>query len=226
PVVDGAILPRHPFEPEAPAISKTKPLIVGTNRDEATFFFMQGRDTEVYDLSEDGLKARLAKEFGGDAGKVHEAYHKSRPEASPTDLYIAIATARMMGVGTNLIAERKYAQRGAPVYKYVFTHESDYLIPGTNYRFRAGHALEIPYKFNNSQGGGGFQAFTKPESVKAARNMSEMWSTFARTGRPAAKGQPQWPAWTPAKRATMMLDAECKVVNDPWPLERQLWEQL
>lgn len=226
PVVDGAILPRHPFDPEAPAISKAKPLIVGTNRDEATFFFMQGRDTGVYNLSEDGLKARLAKEFGGDAGKVHEAYRKSRPETSPTDLYIAIATERMMGVGTNLIAERKYAQRGAPVYKYVFTHESDYVIPGTNYRFRAGHALEIPYKFNNSQGGGGFQAFTKPESVKAARNMSEMWSTFARTGRPAAKGQPQWPAWTPAQRATMMLDAECKVVNDPWPLERQLWEQL
>ena len=41
PVVDGTILPRHPFDPEAPAISKNKPLIVGSNRDETNFFFMQ-----------------------------------------------------------------------------------------------------------------------------------------------------------------------------------------
>ena len=34
PVVDGSILPHHPFDPEAPAISKDKPLIVGYNRDE------------------------------------------------------------------------------------------------------------------------------------------------------------------------------------------------
>src|SRR5438270_13313439 len=29
PVVDGTILPHHPFDPGAPAISKDKPLIVG-----------------------------------------------------------------------------------------------------------------------------------------------------------------------------------------------------
>jgi para-nitrobenzyl esterase len=34
PVVDGAVLPRHPFDPEAPSISKEKPLLVGYNRDE------------------------------------------------------------------------------------------------------------------------------------------------------------------------------------------------
>ena len=33
PVVDGSILPHHPFDPAAPAISKGKPLIVGYNRD-------------------------------------------------------------------------------------------------------------------------------------------------------------------------------------------------
>ena len=65
-----------------------------------------------------------------------------------------------------------------------------------------------------------------PEAVKAAHNMAEMWSTFARTGRPAAKGQPDWPAYTTERRATMEIDAECTVVNDPHPLERALWERL
>ncbi len=225
PVVDGTILPRHPFDPEAPASSKNKPLIVGTNRDEATFFLWHGRDTEAFTLTETSLMQRLAKEFGSDANKVFEAYRKSRPDAAPADLYIAIATARMMGVGTTIIAERKAAQHGAPVYMYIFTHESPWVIPGTQHTFRAGHAIEIPYKFNNT-GIAGFQSVIGPDAEKTAHNMSQMWSTFARTGRPAAKGQPEWPAWTTKERATMMLDAECKVINDPWPLERRLWEEL
>jgi para-nitrobenzyl esterase len=225
PVVDGAILPRHPFDPEAPAISKNKPLIVGVNRDEATFFLWQGKDTEAFNLTEASLKERLGKEFGSDSGKVFETYRQSRPAASPADLYIAIATARLMGVGTAIIADRKFAQHAAPVYVYVFTHESPWVIPGTQHIFGAGHALEIPYKFNNT-GIGGFQSVIGPDAEKTARNMSQMWSTFARTGRPQAEGQPKWPAWTTKERATMMLEAECKVVNDPWPLERRLWEEL
>ena len=225
PVVDGTILPRHPFDPEAPAISKNKPLIVGTNRDEASFFLWQSKDVEAFNLTETNLKERLAKEFGSDSDKVFEAYRKSRPGATATDLYIAIATARMMGAGTTTIAERKFAQQGAPVYMYVFTHESPWLIPGTQHKFGAGHAIEIPYKFNNT-GIGGFQSVIGRDAERTAHNMSQMWSTFARTGRPAANDQPEWPAWTTKERATMMLDADCKVINDPWPLERRLWEEL
>jgi para-nitrobenzyl esterase len=56
--------------------------------------------------------------------------------------------------------------------------------------------------------------------------MSEMWSTFARTGRPAAKGQVGWPEYTTEKRSTMLIDAQCKVLDDPYSLERQLWKRL
>jgi para-nitrobenzyl esterase len=241
PVVDGAVLPRHPFDPEAPAISKEKPLVVGYNRDETVFFFNQQRNKEVFNLTEAALKDRLAKEFEGNAVAIFETYHKSRPEASPSDLYIAITTARMIGIGAMTIAERKTAQRGAPAYMYVFKHENPALIPGTQHKMGTPHAMEITYKFYNvpqpvqqsgnsaQQGGnagGGLMAISRPESVKAAHNMAEMWSTFARTGKPAAKGQPEWPAYTPQSRATMEIDADCKVVDDPYPLERKLWEQL
>ena len=92
--------------------------------------------------------------------------------------------------------------------------------------------MEIPYKFNlvqpaGSQGGrGGGMTVSGPESEKAAHNMSEMWSTFARTGRPSAKGQPEWPAYDTKTRATMEIDAQCRVVNDPYGLERRMWERL
>jgi para-nitrobenzyl esterase len=56
--------------------------------------------------------------------------------------------------------------------------------------------------------------------------MAEMWSVFARTGCPAAKGQPAWPAYTTEERSTMEIDVECKVIRDPYRLEREIWEQL
>jgi para-nitrobenzyl esterase len=238
PVVDGTILPHHPFDPEAPAISRNKPLIVGSNRDETNFFFMQNHATDVYELTETTLKERLQKEIGANADAVLDTYRKSRPDSSPADLYIAISTARMIGLGAITIAERKYAQHGAPVYMYIFTHESDMLIPGTQHKLGAAHALEIPYKFNivrpaeqdrNSEAkppGPNMMAISDPDSVQTAHNMSEMWSTFARTGHPGAKGQPKWPEYTLQERATMEINAQCTVVDDPYSLERKLWETL
>jgi para-nitrobenzyl esterase len=221
PVVDGSVLPNHPFDPQAPTISKSKPLMVGYNRDETVFFFNQQHNTEVFNLSEATLKDRLASEFAGNADAIYDAYHKSRPDASASDLYIAISTARMIGIGAMTIAERKYAQHGAAAYMYIFKHENPALIPGTQHKMGTPHAMEIAYKFNNVLASTG-----RPESVKAARNMSEMWSTFARTGRPTAKDQPAWPPYTTEKRSTMEIDAECSVVNDPYPLERKLWERV
>ena len=236
PVVDGSVLPHHPFDPEAPAISKTKPLIVGYNRDETIFFFQQQRNTEVFNLTDASLKERMDREFGANADPMLAAYRKSRPDASPTDLYIAISTARMIGIGAVTIGERKYAQHGAPVFAYIFTHESDRLVPGTQHKVGAAHAAEIPYKFYNvrpsqPQAGnaglvGGLMSVSGPGAEKAAHNMAEMWSTFATTGKPGAKGQPPWPAYTAEKRSTMEIDTECKVVDDPYRLEREVWERL
>ena len=237
PILDGAILPKHPFDPEAPAISRDKPLIVGYNRDEMNFFFAQNRQTDVYTMTDEALQSRLAKELGARAEVVLAAYRKSRPAASPADLYVAIASTRFAGTGSITIAERKYAQRGAPVYLYVFTHESDRLIPGTTHTFGAAHAAEIVYKFNNvpSAGeqsaaqppaAGGMFDDAKSASVQTARNMSGFWSAFARTGRPSAQGQPDWPAYTTNRRATMLIDAQCRVVDDPFSVERQVWETV
>ena len=236
PVVEGTILPHHPFDPEAPAISKDKPLMVGYNRDETAFFFMQSHNTDVFNLTADGLQERLQKEFGDKADRVLATYRKGRPDASPADLYIAISMARMIGLGAITIAERKYAQHGAPVYSYIFMHESDLIVPGTQHKLGAAHALEIPYKFNNIQplekarGDATMQrdmmSDSRSSSVDTARHMSQMWSTFARTGHPGAKGQPHWRAYDTSRRATMEIDAECRVADDPFSLERSLWEEV
>ncbi len=237
PVLDGFIMPRDPFYPTAPPISRGKPLMVGYNRDEMNFFFAQMHATSVYSLTEPALKERLDKELSRYADQVLAAYKSSRTNASPSDLYVAISTALFDVIGSTRIAERKYEQQGAPVYMYCFVHESKRLIPGTHHIFGAAHAAEIVYKFDNVpspdlgvpgetfRGGGAFGDGV-PSSIEAAHNMSELWTTFARTGHPEAKGQPAWDPYTTDKRSTMLINARCKVVDDPWKLERQIWDQV
>jgi para-nitrobenzyl esterase len=235
PVVDGTYLPHHPFDPTAPAISRDKPLIVGTNKDEMAFFLLERKDTDAFTLTDERLQTRLTKEMGPNAEKIVATYRKSRPHASPADLYVAITTARAMWLGSIEIAEKKFAQNAAPVYMYLFTHESNLVVPGTNHRLGAAHATEIWYKFNNVDVEGPKDPKdpsrpgligTDPEREKTALNMSEMWTTFARTGHPGAKGQPSWPAYTLPKRSTMLIDAQCKVEDDPFGQELAMWDSL
>jgi para-nitrobenzyl esterase len=236
PVVDGIILPHHPFDPVAPVFSKDKPLLIGTNRDETTFMFMGDPTKAVFKLTDATLKERLDRELGKDAETVLKTYREMRPGASPTDLYIAISTASMMWAGSITVAERKCAQGGAPVYMYMLTYQSDWIIPETNYRLGAAHATDLLYTFDNvypdgewpPQGNATMYRMegTGPGRFKVARNMSEMFAGYARTSHPAAKGAPEWPAYTTETRATMQIDAECKVVNDPFAQERIMWQGL
>jgi para-nitrobenzyl esterase len=242
PVVDGTVLPHDPFDPQAPAISKGKPLMVGTNRDESAFFWFQASMNSIFAPNDQTLQATLRQQLGADADTVLATYRKTRPNASAPDLYTAITTACFMWLVAVKMAERKYAQHGAPVYMYLFTHESNFIIPGTTHTLGAAHALEIPYKFNNihpvgQESHADFQqpgshigmdtiVGTDPNRETVAHHMSEMWTTYARTGHPAAKGQPEWPAYNTETRATMEIDTACKVVNDPFGEERKMWEHL
>ncbi len=118
----------------------------------------------------------------------------------------------------DFMAERKAALRAGPVFMYVFAYAQEPSAPGT--LTGAAHASEIPFKFNNVTG--------DPTSrrVRAAKHMSEAWATFAGTGDPSHAGIPRWPPYTLEQRATMFLDGECTVINDPHREERLLWQQI
>jgi para-nitrobenzyl esterase len=56
-----------------------------------------------------------------------------------------------------------------------------------------------------------------------ARNMRQAWTTFARTGRPAAPELPAWPNYTLDRRATMELGSTFRVLDDPGSAARRAW---
>ncbi len=221
PVVDGHILPRHPFDPDATPVAAHIPLIVGSNHDEATFFNRE--QPQIFHLQEDALRAEARKRLGDAADRVLSAYKQAYPKITAPELYIAVATALSFGNDTIRLAERKSAQP-APVYLYRYDYRSNVPIRGTDWTLRAGHATEIAMKFYNYdipalEGNG-------PGAAEASKNMSSFWTSFAHSGRPSAAGQPAWPRYDLGRRATMIIDTRCQVLNDPDPSIRELWASL
>ncbi len=222
-VKDNAVLPNHPFEPTAPEISINKPLLTGWNEDEYIFFAMTGGDTEVFTLPEDQLKSRLKRDFGENAEIIRQTYHTANPEKTPGEIYIAIRSIMMMGLGSITIAERKALQGGAPAYLYNFGYKSNAKIPGTEFEMGTMHAMDIPFKFYNVEGG---MAGTKPDRFEASKNMTSLWTSFARTGQPSAPGQPEWPAYELQNRSLMRIDTQCSVIDNRFKTVRKMWQEI
>ncbi len=232
PVVDGNILPNHPFDPIAPEISKNKPLITGWNEDEFTFFAMQSRNTDFVGYKDDDLPAALEPSLGSDGKYLAEAYRKSRPNASAAEIYIAIQSIGMMGIGSVEIAEKKVEQGGAPVYLFNFGYKSEVTLEGTDFPIGTPHAMDIPFKFYNEvppERGGkekSYYAGSSPKRYIASWKMAELWTTFAKTGKPEAKDVPEWPAYNLKDRPTMKIDEECSIINDRFSAELAAWRKI
>lgn len=224
PMVDGRYLPAHPYDPIAPAMSANIPLIVGINKDET--IFMHRGSPEIFSMNEEALYRRLEPTYRDRTKHILEVYRHSRPDASPAALYIAITTAQWMWLNAITLAERRLALRpAAPVFMYIFSYESqEPVLPDLDFPAGAPHAAEIPFKFNHP--GGSLNSDKNPDRAKAARNMSRAWASFARNSDPGHDEIPKWPAYTLEKRATMFLDSECRVIEDPYREERLLWMEL
>ena len=219
PVLDGVVLPRHPFETDAPAISAHVPLIIGTNKDESTGFFIT--DSTIETLDKAGLQTRVQPFAKERTAELIAAYQRTYPELTPGDLFLAITSDQMMRVNSIRLAEHKYAQHTAPVFMYLFTWET----PAFGGKLKSCHALEISFVFDNTDRVDEFTGGS-PECAAIAEKMSEAWLAFARDGVPSAPGLPTWPAYTPETRATMFFGPECHVVNDPAGEARRAWEGM
>ncbi|WP_432788105.1 carboxylesterase/lipase family protein [Novosphingobium rhizosphaerae] len=214
PFIDGTILPEEPFSIGAPAISANKPLIVGSCKDETVFFF-QG-DKSAFNLDEAGLRSRLSNLLGERTSAWIDAFRKARPKATPSQLYIAITTAKPWRANAVKLSERKAAQKAAPIYSYILDYRSPDFVPGTTYPEGSPHASDIAMKFDTAVRFGP----KRPDRLKTASNMGEMWANFARNSIPSAKGQVRWKPYTLKRRETMIIDAQCRMVNDPEQAER------
>jgi len=203
PVVDGEIVTRHPFDPDAPSISAAIPMLIGTVQNEQSPSMTH---PELETMTEDQMKKRVAERYLDHTEVVVAAYRKTFPNVKPVELL-----SRMLSVRTNAVrqAQLKVAQDAAPAFMYLFAWQTP-LLDG---RPRAFHCSEIPFVFYNTDlsafatGGG-------QEARALAAKVSDAWINFARKGDPNHPGLPAWPKYDTAG-PVMVFDSTCEVKNDP-----------
>lgn len=193
PVVDGKILPQHPFDPSAPEISKDIPVIIGTDFNEFSF--------ENTPITMDEAITELQKRYGDRTEAFVSLFKKVYPEKTPRE---------MLGIdlgfrpGAIKQAMLKSGQNGAPVYHYLFTWQ-----PVTNV-LGASHGMELPFMFNNVE--------LQPEMTGNTDEahvledvMSSAWIQFIKTGDPNHAGMPRWKPFTEANPVYMIFDNKCEM---------------
>jgi para-nitrobenzyl esterase len=226
PVKDGGVLPRDPFDPDAPPLSAGIPMILGNTRGETRTLIGRGNPA-LFDLAWETLRPALEANspFMGslDRGEVIAMYRRLYPAYSPADVFFAATTDSRSWRGQVIEAERRAEQKAAAPHTWVY--QLDWGTPIDGGRWGAHHGLDVPLVFDNAvllpdRVGSG------PDARDLAELMSETCIAFTRTGRPSARGLPAWPPYDLARRATMVFDAPARVVEDPRGTERRFFAQV
>jgi len=211
PTADGKILPQQPFDPVAPSISASVPMLIGTVLNEQTHAI---NHPEYESLTDQECRGRVNQRYPENGAAMWEAYRKAYPKAKPFDVMSRLfaAPSRQNAV---LQAERKTALSAAPAYLFWFTWQT----PVLDGRPRAFHCSELPFVFDNTDRCAAMTGGTAEARALGAK-MADAWIAFARKGDPNHSGIPKWPAFTADKGPVMIFDNKCEVKNDPDRAER------
>ncbi len=217
PSIDGRTLTRDPFHPDAAPRGASVPVMLGTNRTENSLF-VGARSPEVFELSWEGAEELLAQQYPEhDASAIVAGYRELEPDAEPTDVYLEATTDSRYLAGHVLVAERKAAQGGAPVFLYLF----DWDTPVDGGKWRAPHALEIGFVFDNVAYSESMSGLGE-EQQRVADVMADTWIAFARNGDPNNPSIPEWPPYDLESRPMMVLGESPERVDDARAAQRAL----
>jgi para-nitrobenzyl esterase len=213
PVMDGVVVPRDPFDPDAPSISSNVPMLIGTCLEDA------GLNMTDWDADEAALQSWADTQVPGKAAEVIAAYRKLYPSKRPYLIKAMIATDRGGRRNSVTQAERKVAQGAAPVYMYRW----DWPVPGGGNKWGATHGADLSASFANPTTD---MTLNTPEAKVMAHRLGSAFVAFAKTGNPDNRAIPHWPAYNTSERPVMIFDTETRVQNDPNRELRLLWDKL
>ncbi|WP_428377205.1 carboxylesterase/lipase family protein [Lichenicoccus sp.] len=211
PVVDGVLLPAMPEDAIRAGCMQSRPLLLGTNRDESRLFL-------GHDAATQPLQARNLANLQPDAfERILQHYDASITPPDPAELRWRALTAEEYWIPSLRVAEAQ-CHAGGAVWMYRFDRAAqDGVFTG-----RAAHASELAYVWSNP-GDGNLAPLDAGFDAELAATMHAAWVAFIVGGAPAAAGLPDWPRYEIPQRRTMILNVTSAVQDDPDALERRLW---
>jgi para-nitrobenzyl esterase len=221
PTVDGTSLPTAPLDALTPGV----PLLCGTNLEEMQLYTVLGAlSGDGPSLDEDRLRRRVARaaaerSVAAEPDEIIATYRRRLgADATPAAVFSAVATDLVFRIPAIEMAQAQAAQ--ADVYTYLFTHRST----AFDGALGAGHSVEIPYVFDSLHHRSTefmLGPITDERRALAAR-MSSAWVAFAERADPST-AELAWPRYDTDRRATMRLDTDPGVIEDPQRDERRIW---
>jgi para-nitrobenzyl esterase len=200
PVVDGWVFTDQPENLWAKGEQHDVPMIVGYNRDEATFF-LRGR--AALPATVDEYKKAVAERFPHGAQRILELY----PAKTDDDVYwaeIALRTDSSLGVTAPQQLRGMFIVP-AKGWLYYFTR----VPPGpTAKRMGASHAAELRYVF------GTIPASSAEVDRRLSEAMIRYWTQFAKSGNPNQPGLPDWPAFEKGSEGYLELGDTIRAGKD------------
>jgi len=224
PVADGAVIPQDPLTAIQNGAAEGIALLNGTNHDEYSFWIQFDPALQSEPLNA-FLKSfpRIKEKLGSHEQDVVNLYNKQNPtpgsDKSSISSAVAFATDDLF-LMTHIKASEAQAKH-AKVWTYRFDWKAN--VKNKEY-LNACHGIELPFLFKSFDPEGELAVPNPPMGLSDA--MQDAWISFARSGDPNHKGLPKWPAYEPARRATMIFDTKSEVVEDPDPEVRKLFKDV
>ena len=220
PRIGGEILSASPRDLIA-AHDATVPLLVGSNREEATFQFEEPFTGAAFGQNAyaDTTKSIVAP----DAGPIVRSLYPIHAYDNALWASIALWTD---GIYTCPIRALASTSSG-PVWRYLYTHvyDNNVFLAG----LRASHFIDDPIMWHDPallEGFGAADYAFSPAEDRLSAVMTGYWTNFAKTGDPNGPGLAEWPRFTDANHQTLVLDDPIDVLDGWRDLECDFFDSV